>query len=133
MKKIFLIGLLISYCTVTAQENKITYNEVVEKLIDLKALATIPEPGEKSAMWSSYDRESKIDPETGEFINWAANDDGLESAVHQERRGDGSPCRDGRPGRYCPNLVGQSRAGECEDIYRWERGATCRPSFYRLF
>jgi hypothetical protein len=77
MKKIFLIGLLISYCTVTAQENKITYNEVVEKLIDLKTLATIPEPGEKSAMWSSYDRESKIDPETGEFINWAANDDGL--------------------------------------------------------
>ena len=28
-------------------------------------------------MWSSYDRQSKVDSATGEFINWEANDDGL--------------------------------------------------------
>jgi len=46
-------------------------------LTDLEALAQLPEEGEQSAMWSSYDRQSKVDSATGEFINWEANDDGL--------------------------------------------------------
>ncbi|MEP6260220.1 MAG: hypothetical protein ABJ092_01485 [Gillisia sp.] len=46
MKKIIILSFLFSCCKINAQENKINYNEVVERLIDLKALATIPEPGE---------------------------------------------------------------------------------------
>lgn len=61
-----------------AQESdSLSYASIVERLIDLKALAELPEPGEAGAMWSSYDRESKIDEETGAFLNWEANDDGL--------------------------------------------------------
>ncbi|HET7361830.1 MAG TPA: glycoside hydrolase family 172 protein, partial [Salinimicrobium sp.] len=60
---------------VEAQDNKISYKELVNRLTNLKALAILPEEGEESAMWSSYDRKSKV--VNGEYINWAANDDGL--------------------------------------------------------
>ncbi|MCH4821775.1 DUF2961 domain-containing protein [Gramella lutea] len=59
-------------------ENKdLTYAQVVSKLTDLKSLAELPETGEKSEMWSSYDRKSKIDS-AGNFVDWDANIDGLE-------------------------------------------------------
>lgn len=56
----------------------IQYKELVNRLTDLKALAYLPVPGEKSAMWASYDRRSKVDASTGAFIDWAANNDGLD-------------------------------------------------------
>lgn len=77
MKNIIFLIFLICYCTLHAQENRINYEEVVERLTNLKTLATLPEPGEKSEMWSSYDRQSRADTLTGEFLNWEANDDGL--------------------------------------------------------
>jgi len=58
-------------------EKEISYADLVGKLTDMKAIAELPEPGEKSEMWSSYDRDSKIDS-AGNFIDWAANIDGLE-------------------------------------------------------
>ncbi|UII75403.1 DUF2961 domain-containing protein [Flagellimonas sp. HMM57] len=61
------------------QEKKyISYTDMVNRLIDLQVLAKLPEKGEKSEMWSSYDRDSKIDSVTGEFIDWDANIDGFE-------------------------------------------------------
>ncbi len=71
----FVLSLLLISCE--KQEKELTYPEIVNRLTDLEALAKLPEEGEKSAMWSSYDRESKVDSATGEFINWDANDDGL--------------------------------------------------------
>ena len=58
------------------ETEKLSYASIVNRLIDLEALAVLPEEGEGSAMWSSYDRKSSRSPE-GEFQNWAANDDGL--------------------------------------------------------
>ncbi|GAA3515301.1 hypothetical protein GCM10022393_31610 [Aquimarina addita] len=55
----------------------ISYTSLVNRLTDLKSLATLPGKGEKSEMWSSYDRKSKVDSVTGEFIEWSANNDGL--------------------------------------------------------
>ena len=59
------------------EDEVLSYEDVVGRLTDLKSLAELPKPGEKSAMWSSYDRKSKIDS-AGNFVNWAANIDGLE-------------------------------------------------------
>lgn len=56
--------------------DSITYPELVERLLDLRQLAILPEPGEGSAMWSSYDRRSRVSSDSG-FVDWAANDDGF--------------------------------------------------------
>ncbi|WP_187328732.1 glycoside hydrolase family 172 protein [Echinicola rosea] len=72
----FLLVMVVFYSCGTSEEKEVAYEEVVRRLMDMKALAKLPGHGEKSAMWSSYDRESKID-ESGKFINWDANIDGL--------------------------------------------------------
>ncbi|MEW4924868.1 glycoside hydrolase family 172 protein [Algibacter sp. 2305UL17-15] len=81
MKKVALyIGVLVLvFCTSCNEQNGtiITYENLVKRLTNLEALAKLPSKGEKSEMWSSYDRKSKIDSVTGEFIDWSANNDGL--------------------------------------------------------
>lgn len=72
-----IVLLLLIFVSCGKQEKELTYPEIVNRLTDLEALAKLPEKGEQSAMWSSYDRQSKVDSATGEFINWEANDDGL--------------------------------------------------------
>ena len=39
-------------------------------------LATVPEPGDQCAQWSSFDRKSLYDAATGKYIDWDANGDG---------------------------------------------------------
>ena len=48
--------------------------ELLWRLIDLNRLATPPPAGERTRMFSSYDRRSKIDAR-GETVDWDANDD----------------------------------------------------------
>jgi hypothetical protein len=73
---LFVILLLVS-AQLMSQGKKISYVELVNRLTDLKALAVPPVEGEGSAMESSYDRRTKVDEATGQFIAWGANDDGL--------------------------------------------------------
>ena len=54
----------------------LTYVDLVKRLTDLEHLATLPQPGEKTAQWSSYDRASKYDEQTGKYVRWDANGDG---------------------------------------------------------
>lgn len=54
----------------------LTYEDLVKKLYDLKALAVPPMLGEKSGNFSSYDRKSRYNEETEMYENWGANDDG---------------------------------------------------------
>ncbi|MCK4343800.1 MAG: hypothetical protein KAX05_00825 [Bacteroidales bacterium] len=42
----------------------------------MEALAVLPQSGEKGQMWSSYDRKSIYNEETGSHENWGANTDG---------------------------------------------------------
>ncbi len=53
----------------------LTYVDLVHRLTDLEHLATLPEPGEKTALFSSYDRASRYDEKTGQYIHWDANGD----------------------------------------------------------
>jgi hypothetical protein len=53
----------------------LTYEDLVAKLTDLEALATLPAPGEACAQWSSYDRAKRYDAHTGRYVNWDADRD----------------------------------------------------------
>jgi hypothetical protein len=53
-----------------------TYPDLVKRLTDLEHLATLPAPGETTRQWSSYDRASKYDEQTGKYVHWDANGDG---------------------------------------------------------
>lgn len=52
------------------------YQDLLEKLTDLKKLADPPMPGERSGCMSSTDRASRYDSENDRYVNWDANADG---------------------------------------------------------
>jgi hypothetical protein len=52
-----------------------TYADLVSRLTDLEALAVLPAPGERTALASSYDRESRYDPVHDAYLAWGANND----------------------------------------------------------
>jgi hypothetical protein len=54
---------------------RLSYVDLVKRLTDLDYLATLPEPGEKTAQCSSYDRASRYDDKTGKYVRWDANGD----------------------------------------------------------
>ena len=60
-----------------------SYVDLVKRLTDLDHLATLPEPGEKTAQFSSYDRASRYDEASGKYLHWDANDDGS-GFIHKE-------------------------------------------------
>ena len=62
-------------CPVSAQD-ALTYPELVKRMTDLGHLAVLPQPGEKCGQCSSYDRASKYDEKTGQYVHWDANGDG---------------------------------------------------------
>jgi hypothetical protein len=64
--------------------NRISYPELINRLLDLEALAVLPAAGEKSAMWSSYDRQSIYNAQTGQYDHWDANSDGLNQYIRKE-------------------------------------------------
>lgn len=75
MKKLWFV-LLVSLVTAATAGQKLTYVDLVNKLIDLEALSVLPVAGERCAQWSSYDRASIYNHQTGKYENWEANGDG---------------------------------------------------------
>jgi len=55
---------------------ELTYVDLVKRLTNLEYLATLPQPGEQCAQWSSWDRRSKYDATSDQYVDWAANGDG---------------------------------------------------------
>jgi len=66
-----------------AAAERLTYVDLVNRLTDMEHLATLPAPGEKCAQWSSYDRKSRYDEATGQYVGWEANGDGG-GVIHKE-------------------------------------------------
>ncbi|EFF25458.1 glycoside hydrolase family 172 protein [Enterococcus faecium] len=65
---------------------KYTYPDLINKLVNLKELATPPLKGEKSGTFSSYDRRSVYDKETDTYHEWGANRDG-DGFIREEEDG----------------------------------------------
>ncbi len=53
-----------------------TYAEIVSYLYDMERLAELPKYGESSKEFTSYDRRSVYNEESGTYENWSANADG---------------------------------------------------------
>lgn len=60
-----------------SKNDVITYSDLLSRMTDLKRIAKLPVEGERSGMFSSYDRKSKYDLGTDSYIDWSANDDGF--------------------------------------------------------
>jgi len=60
--------------TAAAAAERITQADLLTRVIDLDRLATPPPPGERTGMFSSYDRASRIGPD-GQYVDWDANAD----------------------------------------------------------
>ncbi len=71
-----LLSLFIAGAATAAEPQKLTYVDLVKRLTDLERLALLPAPDEKCAQWSSYDRKSRYDEATGQYVGWEANGDG---------------------------------------------------------
>ena len=54
---------------------KLTYQDLLEKMINMEMLAISPEKGEMGGNFSSYDRNSSYDPSTDTYSQWGANRD----------------------------------------------------------
>jgi hypothetical protein len=72
---LFIVMAIMSACI--SHQKELTYEDIVSRMTDLKRIAQLPADGEKSGMFSSYDRKSKYDPATDSYIDWSANDDGF--------------------------------------------------------
>lgn len=69
---VFVCSMLsVALCSAT----ELTYIDLVRRLTDLEGLAVLPASGEKCRQWSSYERSSHYDPDSGKYIHWRANGD----------------------------------------------------------
>ena len=73
---LLLVVLLVIVLGTAASAVEYTYIDLVKKMTDLEGLAVLPVPGEVCAQWSSYDRASGYDANTGKYVGWDANGDG---------------------------------------------------------
>jgi hypothetical protein len=55
---------------------KLSYQDLLNRLTDLKALSIPPAPGERSGCFSSFDRRSRYIAEEDRYVEWDANVDG---------------------------------------------------------
>ncbi|MGA2914698.1 MAG: glycoside hydrolase family 172 protein [Sedimentisphaerales bacterium] len=78
----------IAFCGIAFCATELTYIDLINTLIDLERPAVLPEKGEVTRQWSSYDRRSKYNEKTGKYINWEANGDGY-GAVNWIRKENG--------------------------------------------
>ena len=63
------------FCNRADAQPQLTYSDLAMRMIDLEHLALLSDPGESSAMWSSYSRSSRYDEATGKYIDWGNNKD----------------------------------------------------------
>lgn len=63
------------------------YDRLLDRLVDLEALAVLPELGERTLEISSYDRRSFYDENKDRYVEWGANFDGKGHVRIQEDGG----------------------------------------------
>ena len=81
MRSFFAIGILGSALWISGiaqartSAKSLEFADFVHRLSDLDALTVPPAPGVTCRQFSSYDRRSRIDPKTGQKLDWGANGD----------------------------------------------------------
>jgi len=78
MYRYWMIILGVVLCSIcSSAQNKWSYIDLIEQLTDLERLAVLPDKWERCAQWSSYDRASRYDEVTDQYVNWSSNRDNL--------------------------------------------------------
>ncbi len=72
---IYLLLLLACVPPTCAGGQTLTYAEIIHRLLDLDALAVLPQSGERCLQASSYDRASRYDATSDRYLQWDANGD----------------------------------------------------------
>lgn len=75
MRKVLCVTLLLLAAVPARAAQKLTYADLVGRLTDMQQLAVLPAQGETCAQWSSWDRASKYDEQSGKYVHWDANGD----------------------------------------------------------
>lgn len=78
----------IGFCGVVLASQEYSYIDLVNMLVDMERLAIIPQTGETTQQWSSYDRTSYYDPKTGKYVGWDNNGDGFGGTGWLREEGD---------------------------------------------
>lgn len=73
---LLLLVLVVNLATPAPAAETLSYADLVGRMTDLKLPAVLPAPGETCKQWSSWDRNSQYDAETGKYVKWDANGDG---------------------------------------------------------
>jgi hypothetical protein len=75
-RRLLLLAVFVgTFCPVARSEQTLTYADLLGRMTDVAHLAVLPEPGERCAQWSSWDRASKYAAAGGKYIAWGANAD----------------------------------------------------------
>jgi hypothetical protein len=69
------VVVFLALCSQNSPADTYTYPQLVQRLTDLRELAKLPAPGEKTLLVSSYDRRSKYDAAADKYIDWGSNAD----------------------------------------------------------
>ncbi len=98
----------------------LSYADLTQRLWNPELAALLPQPGEKGAEFSSYDRASRLNPETGHYENWGANEDQMGRPAHGRR--ELGFRRDEGPRLHLAHLVRRAGRRACEGHHRRQTG-----------
>jgi len=73
-RSLFVLPWLMFVSSLVASES-LSYIDLVNRLTDLERLAVLPRPGERCAQFSSYERDSRYDAATDQYLDWGGNPD----------------------------------------------------------
>ena len=74
MSRFSIASVLVLTCAAAWADQPMTQADLFRRLIDLERLCTPPPAGERTGMFSSYDRRSRLD-DSGQPVDWDANND----------------------------------------------------------
>src|SRR5262245_55048765 len=119
----------VAFLVASANAQTITQADLINRLIDLDRLSQPPAAGERSGLFSSFDRASKT-VQNGKYVSWDANNDFNQFAGKSNDGWDVCGTIDG-PGAitrmWCGKLAGEIRivvdgkpvvAGKIEDLFK---------------
>ncbi|MDR0382000.1 MAG: DUF2961 domain-containing protein [Oscillospiraceae bacterium] len=122
----------------SGEEMHYSYVDIVDRLVDLEVVSTLPLPGERAGEWSSYDRASGYNETADAYVNWGANGDGGGVIQNLGDAGDGKGVRYKVAAMTGPGVIwriwsAQAGSGLIEIYIDGEETPTIAKPFNQLF
>lgn len=131
LRAVALVAVLLSFASPASGQVRLSYEDLLDHLTNLDRLPAI-EPGVYCKQFSSYDRQSKYDAATDQYLNWDANGDAGKYLRVDKNTGEGVMAEMEGPGCifriWSANPQGVIRFyldGDTKPTYEWD--------FHKLF